>query len=597
MARMLPKNLPVNTTWSEKRVYEAFSELSEAWTVLWDVPVGLFGIPRPGLRQIDFLLLHPEIGALVVEVKGGEIRVEQGEWSTRPEGSTDFVSLKQSPFKQVTDQHFQLKRFLSDRLHWRGISIGHAVCFPASVVDVDLGPDAPRDLIIDIRDLENPATALHRVAQAWNLSGFEHPDQVTEIVKVLRPSRTLNIVLAASARDTLADIDRETRRQVELVEGQMTVFEELLHTNRACVVGGAGTGKTILACERVRALEKVGSRTLLLCHRSVVRSFMLTVLDVAHRNRQFEVESDALLHVAHWAGLLDVLSTSTEVAIPSARSSNLVDAFLTVRDRLPKLYDAIVVDEGQEFTSAQFESLQWLLVDPEQSPLYIFADPFQHSGMLSTPALERRSRAVRFQWESPLATQMLPLTVNCRNSDAIAKTAYGFYPFDAPKAVARGPQPRFTRVASADDVIDGVLTEAKRLVEEEGFARNQILSVFAGIPIDRVLRRALRFGMTVVEVEHLYRYPLTPREVRFVIGTPDTVQGLEADVVVVGLWSGSELTMSDLRDAYIASSRARGVLEFFSPFDEWALQAGASAVINHSEDAAVDDEELKDENP
>lgn len=104
MARMFPRELPADTTWSEKRVHEALSTLSDAWTVLWDVPIGLFGNPRPGLRQIDFLLLHPKVGGVVLEVKGGEIRVENGEWSTRPANSPSFVALKQSPFKQVADQ-------------------------------------------------------------------------------------------------------------------------------------------------------------------------------------------------------------------------------------------------------------------------------------------------------------------------------------------------------------------------------------------------------------------------------------------------------------------------------------------------------------
>lgn len=582
MARMLPKELPSDTTWSEKRVHEALSVLPDEWTVLWDVPVGLFGNPRPGLRQIDFLLLHPKVGALVLEVKGGEIRVEEGEWSTRPVGSTAFVPLKQSPFKQAADQRYQLQRFLSDRFRRRSVSIGHAVCFPGSTVDADLGPDAPRQLIIDLRDLEKPTAAVRRIADAWALDGFQHESQIDEIIAVLRPSRQLHIVMAATAQKTLEDIERETRRQVDMVEGQMAVFEELLHTNRACVVGGAGTGKTILACERVRALQQIGSRTLLLCHRSVVRSFMLTVLDVAHQQRQFEVESDALLHVAHWAGLLEVLASTTGVAIPSPLSPHLVDAFLAARDLLPRLYDAIVVDEGQEFTPSQFEALMWLLDDPEESPLYVFADPFQHSGLLSAPARERRSRAGRYKWESPFAAPVLPLTVNCRNSDEIAKTAYSFYPFEAPKAVARGPEPRFTRVKSSDEMIDSVLAEAKRLVEKEGFARNQILTVFAGVTLDRVQQRAQRLGIAVVEAENLYRYPLTPREVRYVIGTPDTVQGLEADVVLAGLWSEGELAISDMRDAYIASSRARGVLEFVSPYEEWALRAVAGEVIEGS---------------
>lgn len=577
---MLPSELPSGTTWSESRVHGAFATLPDSWTVIWDVPVGLFGNPRPGLRQIDFLLLHEKIGAIVVEVKGGDIKVEQGSWSTRPAGATDFVPLKMSPFKQAADQRYQLQRFLTDRIRIRSGCFGHAVCFPGSVIETDLGPDAPRELIIDLEDLEKPTAALHRIAQAWNLEGFTSDERVKEIISILRPTRQVHVVMASTARQTLDEIERETRRQVEMVEGQVAVFEELLHASRACVVGGAGTGKTILACERVRSLQQVGARTLLLCHRSVVRSFMLTVLDVAHEDRQFDIASDSLLHVSHWAGLLEVLAAQSGVSIPGALSPNLVNTFLAIRDRLPKLYDALVIDEGQEFTPTQFEALTWLLEDPEESPLYVFADPFQHSGMLSAPARERRSRLGRYRWESPFASPVLPLSVNCRNSSEIAQAAYSFYPFEAPRAMARGPEPKFTRVDSSRQVVDAVLAESKRLVELEGFQRNQILAVFIGLPIADVAERAKRTGMAVVESETLYRYPLTPREVRIVIGTPDTVQGLEADVVLVGLWSDSELSISEMRDVYVASSRAKVVLEFFSPFEEWALRAVASQIID-----------------
>ena len=58
MARLIPMKLPDSAQWSERRVHQALGALSDAWVVLWDVPVGLFGTPKAGLRQIDFLLLH-----------------------------------------------------------------------------------------------------------------------------------------------------------------------------------------------------------------------------------------------------------------------------------------------------------------------------------------------------------------------------------------------------------------------------------------------------------------------------------------------------------------------------------------------------------
>jgi hypothetical protein len=598
MARLLSEDLPSTAPWSERRVYEALAALGDSWTVLWNVPVGVFGTPRPGLRQIDFLLLHERIGAIVLEVKGGEISVEDGRWYTRPHASGRLKALDRSPFEQVADQRYTLQRYLADRMSWRSRDFGHAVCFPASVVgDEGLGPDAPRDLILDVNDLKQPGAAVSRVARAWGMDRQHSHADVDGTVSLLRPSGRLRIVMAHAAEKTLGGLERETRRQVDMVQSQVEVYRELLRTSRACVVGGAGTGKTVIACERARQLRDVGARTLLLCHRSVVRSFMATVLDLPHADRQFDPDGGKLLQVVHWPALLNGLAARTESPAPTMDSQSALEWFLAARESLPAPYDAIVVDEGQEFTSRHFEALEWLLDDPDTSPMYVFADPFQHSGLLSTPSAEdRRNLAGRYRWSSPLGeAAILPLTINCRNSAEIADVAYGFYPFDAPKAIVHGLQPQFIRAREQQEITKRTLQEAVRLVADEGFSRNQILLVFSGIPHDLVLRHAGKLGVELAFAEQLYRFPLTPRDVRFVMGPPDAVQGLEADVVVVGLWSKKELGIGELRDAYIAASRARSVLIAVSPYDEGALRSMALSVIDASQDpyeADADDQQV-----
>jgi hypothetical protein len=130
-----------------------------------------------------------------------------------------------------------------------------------------------------------------------------------------------------------------------------------------------------------------------------------------------------------------------------ALSRDLAERFLEYRDKLPRPFDAIVIDEGQEFTKRQVEALMWLLPDPDISPVYVFADPFQHSGIFSTPPSERRKNKARYRWESPLEAQMVALTTNCRNSSPIANVAARFYPHAGPTAIVDGPPPVFHRVA------------------------------------------------------------------------------------------------------------------------------------------------------
>ena len=109
----------------------------------------------------------------------------------------------------------------------------------------------------------------------------------------------------------------------------------------------------------------------------------------------------------------------------------------------------------------------WLLPDPDISPVYVFADPFQHSGIFSTPPSERRKNKARYRWESPLEAQMVALTTNCRNSSPIANVAARFYPHAGPTAIVDGPPPVFHRVAPSR-VLSETFSLAEKLVSREG---------------------------------------------------------------------------------------------------------------------------------
>lgn len=76
MARMYPSDAPSHGTTSpaEKKLYYWFKEnLSDVFVVFHGVR--FVGQPRPGVkadREGDFIILHPDFGFLIIEVKGGQ---------------------------------------------------------------------------------------------------------------------------------------------------------------------------------------------------------------------------------------------------------------------------------------------------------------------------------------------------------------------------------------------------------------------------------------------------------------------------------------------------------------------------------------------
>jgi len=477
-------------------------------------------------------------------------------------GSSEWAQLQRSPFKQVADQRYTLQRYLSNHFGIDSKSFAHAVAFPGCDITDDLGPDSPRELAIDATDLRDPTTALHRVRKHWGECPRIADTLIDSIIAKLRPSFEMTILSSSVAATTAEMLERETRRQVHMVESQIQAYRTLLSTDRVVALGGAGTGKTVIAAQLAMQLASTGSRTLLLCHRVGVQSFLSTLLGIRPSNRSYDGSSADFPHVAAWVKVAGAVASHVGRASVRNSDPNLGEHFFEFRDALSAPYDAIVVDEGQEFTKNQIEALSWLLDDPDYSPMYIFADPFQHSGIFSTTPRDRIEKRISYRWAPPIIAETVGLMTNCRNSKQIADLASRFYPQAAPTPLVDGLAPQFHQVTPRE-----LLPETFRLISElinqERFQPNQLLVVPIDFAHDDVRQAAQHSGVPIVSVKDVFRFPLTPKDLRVAFGSPDDVQGLEADVTVVAYAQGAT-NAGTLREMYIATSRARTVLHVVS---------------------------------
>jgi hypothetical protein len=578
VARLLPKDLPADAPHSEREVHRVLASLPNEWTVLWSIPFGRFGRGKPRFTEVDFLTLHPRFGLMAIEVKGGAVSLREGEWFTTPHGGTPQL-LKRSPFVQAADARYELSRYLFDKLQLAGDVLGHAVVFPDTVVSGALGPDAPRDIIIDRNDLQAPSKALGRAAAAWETRGLASTD-IKRIVELLRPSHELTVVLAAVAQAAEGGIQRETRRQVDFVESQVGIWRKLLSTNRAVVLGGAGTGKTVIAASRAKRLASVGEKTLVLCHRPAVAMFLRSILDLPYDGRSFDPLRENNLNLLAWPGLVKALSDCSGRKPVTATSADLEEFFFQAALTLPARFDAIVVDEGQEFTSTQFAALRWLLASEQDGGLFVFADPFQHSGRFSVGNRpERRSLLRRIEWEPPFREPMWLLSHNCRNTIPIGALAEDFYPGEFPQTVVTGEAPIFIRADDPATIAATAVDQIVRLLRDHGFRPNQLLFVVVNLDGTVVESAARRRRLVIAPAAKVERFPLTGVDVRVMMGTADDVQGLEAEVVVVAAWASSALDWATARDIYVAATRARSLLFVISNGLEADLRTQATSLL------------------
>ena len=147
MAKFYSAALPEETPKSKRRVRQSLSEV-DSLVVLHSVAWQSRRNGRQADGEADFIVLMAQRGILILEVKGGGVEIIDGVWY-----STDARNMRhkiKNPFHQAKDSKYALLTYLrSVDATLSHIPIVHAVVFPDIVVQAGLGPEAPRQLIID----------------------------------------------------------------------------------------------------------------------------------------------------------------------------------------------------------------------------------------------------------------------------------------------------------------------------------------------------------------------------------------------------------------------------------------------------------------
>jgi hypothetical protein len=108
--------------------------------------------PRDG--ETDIVIAHPELGIIVIEVKGGGIRRIAGRWESVDRNQA--VHSIKDPFDQVRREMYSLRRIAEARPDWPAheVRFCRAVAFPDIRYEIALQPDGPPEIVIGADDLE-----------------------------------------------------------------------------------------------------------------------------------------------------------------------------------------------------------------------------------------------------------------------------------------------------------------------------------------------------------------------------------------------------------------------------------------------------------
>jgi superfamily I DNA and RNA helicase len=421
-----------------------------------------------------------------------------------------------------------------------------------------VGTDRPADIIGAREDLEHLSRWIDGAVHFWEgKEPFEPLGSLglSLIETIFCRSIEVRPLIAQSLH-----VEEELR--IRLTEQQARVLRILGSRKRAVISGGAGTGKTLLAAEKARTLAAEHRKVLFLCYnrpladalkRSMSRSSNVQVLSFHQlcENRSAQVRREHGRELLAEAAAAYPGADRFEVQMPFALAlSNEV---------LEQKYDAIVVDEAQDFIDEYWFAIEELLKDQKEGALYIFNDPNQ--------ALYRRHANL------PINDDPYYLTANCRNTSYIHRAAYRYFrgeQTDPPDI--EGTEIIQAAGRSIEEQATQIARETSRLIKQEGVRPSQIAVLVLGRPknqfYDALARHSLgRATGWSIEVHN---------SDRVLMDTVKRFKGLEAAIVF--LWLPP--VPSDLDDCealYVGLSRAKSMVYIVG------TESACDAVLQHPE--------------
>lgn len=523
-------------TATEREMYESFrDQLSNKYHVFYSIR--WFDTNEENKRvdsECDFLVFDPSFGFLTIEVKGGiGMEIENGRWFLNEyvdRYSTSRRELKCSPYEQSEKSMRHFYNYFADEFHqvFNGV-YGFAVAFPRYTVNAAF---APKELTIDINDMENLAKRINEVFHYWrNQRNINIPfsaDQKKRFINTI--NKRISLSAAAGA---LIQIKEKEFAKIDFV--QDSILDVLYHYRQVRILGGAGTGKTYIAMKKAIRAADARKRILFLCCNNELSKFV-----------KGKIGNDSAITFRTYSDLIiEAVGAEKYECIDTNENGNK-SCFDVVAeaDKIHK-YDSIIVDEGQDFDEDMGLTVRLFLSDEKNSELYVFYDINQN--------------VFQHKYDNSFAIEYPPfiLRYNIRNTGCIYKYAVDTTGLGTDTIANQllGVEPDVRHYNGTLQGIRGLNNIVSRLTQKEYVSNKSIVIVSDETFEESILSTETRIGQYKISSKDLSDI----EDTELCFKTVEDFKGLEADVVIYlknDLQSDS-MDVIERRREYVALTRAR----------------------------------------
>lgn len=380
----------------ERRIIDVFNDqLSPEWEIYVQPHLN-------GLRP-DIVLLHPGVGVAVFEVKDWDLAAMQYFAKTsghdrpvlmaRDKHGKVFSREKDNPINKILLYKEELFDLYCPRLDSRA---GFAVITAGLIF-----PCSARD---DVESVFTPFRDAHEgmkgYPQYYPIAGAE--DVAAADLRTIFPesrrnsSQVMSDAVAEDLRGWLKEpyFSQEQRRPLELDSRQRELATTRTDTGYRRIKGPAGSGKSVVLAARASALAAEGKHTLVVSFNITLLNYLrdLSVRHEASRSvirRQIDFLNfhqwckRVCIDTGHieaykrlWASSSDGEDLQPEPVLSEGLASLLQELYRNDSGNTMPKYDAILVDEGQDFHPSWWRALRLALKDDGE--MVLVADKTQN---------------------------------------------------------------------------------------------------------------------------------------------------------------------------------------------------------------------------
>lgn len=514
---------------------------SYPWLKLERHEYGVNSVLKEG--EADFVIVHPRFGFLIFEVKGGEIGYdhEEGLWY-RYHDHKPRTQIK-NPFTQASDSTHYIQKMLKEHAfpseQHLPLTFGYAVIFPDCEYSGMTPPGSDPKIVLDCNDLDYLDRRIADIFRCW--CRFANPRPLTQehldaIISVLSPIFNLVPVL-------FRKLEEQEMMLFRMTEEQTRVLDFLHHHHNVAIEGVAGSGKTMLAKALVQRFADRGLNTLLVCFNKSLAEWLESTMPEKY---------DDTVTIRHFHRLCHEFCRDAEnpLVIPPPPTGDFWQKeaplfLMEAKDVLERRFDAIVIDEGQDFYADWLDALQSLLHDPEKSPFYFFYDPAQNLYL---------EENFSHYFDKPMF-----LPTNCRNTQKIAQLCSNIKGYQIP---VRATAPQGDAVLVKQSSFGETQLHDCRKILDQWINKGKLKPSQIAIICPHSRKNSSAANMRKIGQHHLTSSLSSWREDKAILfSTIRSFKGLEADaVIIIDLITPDSIPQFKVNDFYVACSRAKHML-------------------------------------